>query len=133
MNTTNIYTPMPTAPSELQPSSPSEVHQEVAKVDQTLANEQLRQAILDKKQAQIEAWSAQIEQLQQGMQSVAENLRDETEKRLEELRQARGQARAQLESLQQATQDSWDSLLQKSDHFFQDLAERFHAFVSAEN
>ena len=50
-------------------------------VDQQRANEQLRQAILDKKQAQIEAWSAQIEQLQQSMQSVAENLRDETEKR----------------------------------------------------
>jgi predicted nucleic acid-binding Zn-ribbon protein len=115
---TTTHTPMPTTRSE---------------VDQQRANEQLRQAILDKKQAQIEAWSAQIEQMQQSLQSVAEGVRGETEKRLAELRQARDQARVQLENLQQATQDTWDSLLQQSDSFFQDLARRFHEFVSKQS
>ncbi|CAK6690551.1 hypothetical protein [Synechococcus sp. CBW1107] len=117
MNTT-IYNPMPSTTSE---------------VDQQLANEELRQAILDKKEAQIEAWSAQIAKMQQGLQTVAEGVRDETEKRLAELLQARDQARVQLESLQKATQDSWDSLLQQSDTFFQDLAKRFHEFVITES
>ena len=61
-------------------------------VDQQRANEQLRQAILDKKQAQIEAWSVQIEQMQLSLESAAESVRAETEKRLAELRQARDQA-----------------------------------------
>ncbi len=104
-----------------------------SELDQRLADEQLRQAILDKKQAQIEAWSAQIDQLQQGLQNAAESVRTETEKRLAELRQARDQAQVQLESLQQATKDSWDSLLQHSDSFFQDLAGRFHEFVSSQS
>ncbi|MCP9928091.1 hypothetical protein KBY90_09405 [Cyanobium sp. CH-040] len=93
------------------------------------ANEQLRQAILDKKEAQIQAWSAQIEQVQQSLNSVAESVRDETGKRLAELRQARDQARAQLDTLQQASQDSWASLLQQSDGFFQELSRHFHEFV----
>jgi phage host-nuclease inhibitor protein Gam len=115
---TTTHTPTPTTRSE---------------VDQQRANEQLRQAILDKKQAQIEAWSAQIEQMQQSLQSVADSVRDETEKRLAELRKARDQARVQLEGLQQATQDSWESLLQQSDNFFQDLSMRFHEFVTKQS
>ena len=112
------HNPMPTTSSE---------------VDQRRANEQLRQAILDKKQAQIEAWSAQIDEMQQRLQSAAESVRGETEKRLAELRQARDQANVQLESLQKATQDSWESLLQQSDTFFQELAGRFHEFVSKQS
>ncbi len=111
---TNTQTPMPTTNSE---------------VDQQRANEQLRQAILDKKNAQIEAWSAQVEQMQQNLDSAAESVRGESEKRLAELRQARDQARVQLEGLQQATLESWETLLQQSDNFFQDLSSRFHEFV----
>ena len=111
---TTTHTPMATSRSE---------------VDQQRADEQLREAILAKKQAQLQAWSAQIEQMQQGLLSMAENLRGETGKRLAELRQAR----TQLERLQQATQESWESLLQESDSFFQDVARRFHAFVSRQS
>ena len=115
---TTTHTPMATSRSE---------------VDQQRADEQLREAILAKKQAQLQTWSAQIEQMQQGLLSMAENLRGETGKRLAELRQARDQARTQLERLQQATQESWESLLQESDSFFQDVARRFHAFVSRQS
>ena len=40
-------------------------------VDQGQVNEQLRTAILDKKQVQIEAWSKQVETLQAGLQDAA--------------------------------------------------------------
>ena len=56
---------------------------------QSQVDERLRQAILDKKQAQIEAWSQQIEQLQQALQSVSSELRVETEKRVIELTEPR--------------------------------------------
>lgn len=115
---TNTNTPMPTTSTA---------------VDQQRANEQLRQAILAKKQAQIQAWSAQIEQMQQGLKSVADSVRNETEKRLAELSHARDQARVQLESLQQATQESWESLLQQTDSVFQDISRRFHEFVSEQS
>ncbi|MFO7629560.1 MAG: hypothetical protein R6W06_08620 [Prochlorococcaceae cyanobacterium] len=96
---------------------------------QSQVDERLRQAILDKKQAQIKAWSQQIEHLQQTLQTVSSELRFETEKRVIELTDARNQAFAQVESLKRATQENWDTLLMQTDHLFQDLATRFHEFV----
>lgn len=98
--------------------------------DQNHANAQLKEAVLNKKRVQIEAWSAQIEQLQQGMSGLADSVRRITRQRLDELINARNQATAQLDQLQQSSQGNWDSLLQQSDAFFQDLADRFHRFAS---
>ncbi|MFQ6537288.1 MULTISPECIES: hypothetical protein [Aphanothece] len=98
-------------------------------VDQNQVNEHLRTAILEKKTAQVEAWSQQIETLQESLQHVASDLCHGTEQRLEDLTEARNRARDQLHQLQQATQESWSSMLQQSDEVFQDLAERFHAFT----
>ena len=53
-----------------------------------------------------------------------------TRQRLDELINARNQATAQLDQLQQSSQGNWESLLQQSDAFFQDLADRFHRFAS---
>ncbi|EAQ74779.1 hypothetical protein [Synechococcus sp. WH 5701] len=100
---------------------------------QSQVDERLRQAILDKKQAQIEAWSQQIEKLQQALQSVSSELRVETEKRVIELTEARDQAFAQVESLRRATQENWETLLIQTDHLLQDLATRFHEFVEQGN
>ncbi len=96
---------------------------------QSQVDERLRQAILDKKQAQIEAWTQQIEQLQQALQGVSSELRVATEKRVIELTEARDQAFAQVESLRRATQENWETLLMQTDHLLQDLATRFHEFV----
>lgn len=100
---------------------------------QSQVDERLRQAILDKKQAQIEAWSRQIEQLQKTLQSVSSELRVETEKRVIELSEARDQAFTQVESLRRATQENWETLLMQTDHLLQDLATRFHEFVERSN
>jgi glycyl-tRNA synthetase beta subunit len=100
---------------------------------QSQVDERLRQAILDKKKAQIEAWSQQIEQLQQAMQSVSSELRVATENRVIELTEARDQAFAQVESLRRATQENWETLLMQTDHLLQDLATRFHEFVERNN
>jgi glycyl-tRNA synthetase beta subunit len=96
---------------------------------QSQVDERLRQAILDKKQAQIEAWSQQIEHLQQALQSVSSELRVEAQKRVIALTDARDQALTQVESLKRASQENWHALLMQTDHLFQDLATRFHDFV----
>lgn len=98
-------------------------------VDQSQVNEQLRKAILDKKQAQVEAWSKEIEKLQASLANVADNVRNETAKRVADLTEARDKAREQFNRLQQSTQETWGSILQQSDEVFQDLAERFHAMA----
>ena len=98
--------------------------------DLNQANAQLKEAILNKKRVQIEVWSAQIEQLQEGMSGLAESVRSSTRQHLDDLTNARNQATAQLEQLQQSTQENWEALLQQSDAFFQDLADRFHRFAS---
>ena len=98
--------------------------------DQSPANAQLKEAVLNKKRVQIEAWSGQIEELQQGMSGLAESVRRTTRQHLDELINARNKATAQLEQLQQSSQENWESLLQQSDALFQDLAGRFHRFAS---
>lgn len=98
--------------------------------DQERANAQLKEAVLNKKRVQIEAWSAQIEQLQEGLSGLADGVRNTTRQRLDDLNNARNQATAQLEQLQQSSQENWDTLLQQSDAFFHDLADRFHRFAS---
>lgn len=96
---------------------------------QSQVDERLRLAILDKKEAQIKAWSQQIEHLQQTLQSLSSELRVKTEKRVLELTNARDQALAQVDSLKRATQENWETLLVQTDHLFQNLANRFHEFV----
>jgi glycyl-tRNA synthetase beta subunit len=66
--------------------------------------DELRQAILDKKQEQIKDWSNHIEHLQQTLESVSPMLRIETEKRVTDLTDARDQAFAKVESLKPETQ-----------------------------
>ncbi|MCT0201835.1 hypothetical protein [Synechococcus sp. CS-603] len=100
---------------------------------QSQVDEQLKQAILAKKQAQIEAWSHQIETLKQTLQSISSEVRNETEKRVAELTEARDQAHSQAERLKQATQANWEALLIQTDHLFQDLATRFHNFAEKDN
>ena len=66
--------------------------------------DELRQAILDKKQEQIEDWSQHIENLQQTLESAPPGLRIETEKRVTDLTDAREQATAKVERLKPETQ-----------------------------
>lgn len=96
---------------------------------QSQVDERLRLAILDKKGAQIKAWSQQIEHLQQTLQSLSSDLRVKTEKRVLELTNARDQALDQVNTLKRATQENWETLLVQTDHLFQNLATRFHEFV----
>ena len=52
-------------------------------------DERLRQAILAKKQAQINDWSQQIEDFEQALQSMTPELRVDTDQRVLELSNAR--------------------------------------------
>ena len=69
-----------------------------------IQEDELRQAILDKKQEQIKDWSNHIKNLQQTLESVSPGLRIETEKRVNDLTDARDQAFAKVESLKPETQ-----------------------------
>lgn len=104
----------------------TDINEAATRAEQHLADEQLKQAILNKKQAQIDAWSLQIDRLRQSLDSAADTVRAVTEQRLADLEQARDQGLDQLEGLRQATRETWGSLLRQSDDLFQDLASRFH-------
>lgn len=101
--------------------------------DQSQVDERLRQAILDKKEAQIEAWTMQIEQLREHLKDVAANVRQETEQRLSDLVAARDRALTRLEQLKQSTQQSWAEVLSHTDAAFQELADRFHSFAEGKS
>ncbi|MEO1004183.1 MAG: hypothetical protein AAFX65_13885 [Cyanobacteria bacterium J06638_7] len=94
-------------------------------------DERLRQAVLDKRQSEIEAWNRQIEELRSGLSNLTEDARQEIEKRVDQLLQARDQGMEQLQRLQEATQDNWQQLLEQSDATFGSLADRFHALVES--
>ncbi|MEA5441587.1 hypothetical protein [Cyanobium gracile] len=102
--------------------------QEMANVD-----ERLRQAILDKRQAQIQELSDKIDQLQNQAKQVAEGVRDETQSKLKELRAARDAATSRLQELQRSSQDAWSGLLEQTDEAFQSMSDRFHAFVNSQS
>ena len=106
-------------------SNPSS--QQMADVD-----ERLRQAILDKRQAQIRELSERIDQLQNQTRQVTEEVREGTLRRIEDLKAARDAAASHLEGLKQATQDTWAQLLEKTDNAFQSMSDRFHAFVNGQ-
>lgn len=96
-------------------------------------DERLRQAILDKKQAQIEAWTIQIEQLRERLQTVAGDVRSETEQHLNDLIAAKDQAIVKLEQLKKSTQQTWADVLSQTDEAFQNLADRFHRFAQKQS
>ncbi len=103
----------------------------VTQEDRSAVDDRLRQAILDKRQAEIDAWNNQIEQVRSSLDQLTDEARQEGQKRLDQLVQARDQGIAQLKQLQEATQTNWDNLLQQTDAAFQNLADRFHALVES--
>ncbi len=96
-------------------------------------DERLRQAILDKRQAQIQEFSEKIDQLQNQARQVADEVRNRTQSRMDELRAARDAATARLEELKQSTQETWEGLLAQTDEAFQTMSDRFHSFVSSQS
>lgn len=100
-----------------------------AQDDRAAVDERLKQAILDKRQAEIDAWNNQIEQLKGSLNQLSDEARQEAQKRLDQLVQAREQGMEQLQHLRQATRSNWETLLQQSDATFQNLADRFHSLV----
>ncbi len=97
--------------------------------DRSATDERLRQALLDKRQAEIEAWNRQIEQFRDNLKGFAEDARAEALKRLDAMVQARDQGIEQLRELRQATHDNFDGLLRQTDTAFQKLADQFHSLV----
>ncbi|TVS01462.1 MAG: hypothetical protein EA413_13930 [Cyanobium sp. PLM2.Bin73] len=97
--------------------------------NQAQVDERLKQAILDKRQAEIDAWNTKIVQLRSNLNQLTDDARQETQKRVDQLVQARDQGLEQLQQLRQASQNNWESLLQQSDATFQKLADRFHDLV----
>lgn len=97
--------------------------------DRSAVDERLRQAVLDKRQAEIEAWNRQISEVRDNLNQLTDEARKEAQKRLDQLVQARDQGMEQLTRLREATQSNWESLLQQSDTTFQALADRFHNLV----
>ena len=100
-----------------------------AQQDSAAVDERLKQAILDKRQSDIDAWNRHIEQLEGNLNQLTDEARQEAQKRLDQLMQARDQGMEQLQDLRQATQSNWETLLQQSDATFQNLADRFHKLV----
>lgn len=98
--------------------------------DQSQVDDQLRQAVLAKKEAQLQEWSAQIERLQAQVKQMSADVRIETEKKIDQLITARDQAGSRLEELRTATRETWEDLLRQSDTTFQAIADQFHSFVS---
>jgi chromosome segregation ATPase len=90
----------------------------------------LRQAIIDKKEAQIKEWSEQIDQVQATLQNTADGVRSDAGQKIEELKSARDAARARLDELTQATRETWSDVLKQTDSVFQTMSDRFHEFVS---
>lgn len=101
----------------------------VTTTDRQAADEQLKQAILDKRQAEIDAWNNQIDQFRNNLQSLADDARLEAQKRLDNVVQARDQGVDQLKRLRDATQENYERLLKESDTAFQQLADQFHGLV----
>jgi vacuolar-type H+-ATPase subunit H len=97
-----------------------------AQEDSAAVDERLKQSILDKRQADIDAWDRQIEQLEGNFNQLTDEARQEAQKRLDQLVQARDQGMEQLQHLRQATRSNWETLLQQSDATFQNMADRFH-------
>ena len=97
--------------------------------DQSHVDDQLRQAVLAKKEAQLQEWSAQIEKLQATVKQVGADVRSETEKKIDALIAARYQAGSRLEELRTAPRETWEDLLRQSDTTFQTVADQFHSFV----
>jgi DNA anti-recombination protein RmuC len=97
--------------------------------DRHAVDENLKQAILDKRQAEIDAWNNQIEQFRDNLQNLADDARQETQKRLDSVVEARNQGVEQLRQLRDATQDNFERLLKESDTAFQKLADQFHGLV----
>ncbi|WP_216903536.1 hypothetical protein [Synechococcus sp. CCY 9618] len=93
-------------------------------------DERLRQAILDKRQAQIQELSEKIDRLQNQARQVADDVRSETQSKIDDLKAARDAATARLEELKQGTQETWSSLLEQTDEAFQSMSDRFHSFVN---
>ncbi len=96
-------------------------------------DERLRQAILDKRQAQIQEFSEKIDQLQNQARQVADEVRNRTQNQLDELQSARDAAMSRLEELKQGTQETWSGLLAKTDEAFQSMSDRFHSFVNSQS
>jgi DNA anti-recombination protein RmuC len=95
-------------------------------------DERLRQAILDKRQAQIRELTATIDQLQRQADQVAEGVRSETGRRLDDLRAARESAMARLEELKRSIQETQAGLLVQNNEAFQSISDSFHAFVNSQ-
>ena len=100
-----------------------------AQEDSAAVDERLKQSILDKRQADIDAWDRQIEQLEGNFNQLTDEARQEAQKRLDQLVQARDQGMEQLQHLRQATRSNWETLLQQSDATVQNLADRFRNLV----
>ena len=97
--------------------------------DRNAVDENLKQAILDKRQAEIDAWNNQIDQFRDNLQNLADDARQEAQKRLDSVVEARNQGVEQLRQLRDATQDNFERLLKESDTAFQKLADQFHGLV----
>ncbi len=99
--------------------------------DRAAVDKQLWQAIVDKRQVEIDAWNQRIEMLRDNLTQLGDDARLVAQKRLDDLVQARDQAVDQLSQLRQATQDNVENLLKQSDATFQNLAETFHDLVES--
>jgi hypothetical protein len=97
--------------------------------DSTAVDVRLKQSLLDKRQADTDAWNRHIEQLEGNLNQLTDEARQEAQKRMDQLVQARDQGMEQLRHLRRATQGNWGTLLQQSDATFQNLADHFHYLV----
>jgi len=89
--------------------------------------------ILAKKQAQIEAWSSPDRDNQTNTAKHLVGVRNETEKRVAELTEARVKAHSQAERLETKLPNKLGSTANSNDHLFQDLPHDFTIFAEKDN
>ncbi|WP_273524577.1 hypothetical protein [Rhodosalinus sediminis] len=84
-----------------------------------------RDKYVEEAKAQLDRWNAQIEELQQKMQSAEAQARKDYENQLEELRAQRDAAQKQLDKMREASDAAWDDMKAGFDRAWDQIASAF--------
>jgi hypothetical protein len=85
-----------------------EIDSMTTQIHDSVLDPQQRQAMIDRKQAQLDAWAAEIDKLQARARQASADVREQTLRRLENLTRSRDEA-------------------------FRNLSGRFHEFVNSQS
>ncbi len=101
---------------------------------QTFLNEQERRAYIDKQQARLDGWMADVDKLKARISqlnaSAKEKAFQQIDQQLETLQGARDVVQATFSELQEASTERWSNLVEESEEAFDLLSDQIRAFVA---